>query len=258
MERNNRWMVIFLVVLAALVVSACKPKSTTMTNEPAAVVEEIPGSELKRVVLTEKAAERLGIQTVTVREEQIVRKQILGGEVVAQGGAATASPGKLWVRVPLNGTDMKMVARDQPALVMPLGDDDEEDSDDDENGLLANLEEALGLDEDEDEDTRDSALYYTIDSTRVALGQRVLVQLSLSSSGIAGKIIPYAALIYDVNGRTWVYTKEPNALAFVRHEVTVDFITDEVVVLMEGPPAGTEIVTMGGQELYGAETGVSK
>lgn len=258
MERNYRWMLVVLAVLAVLVLAACKPKATTQTKEPPSVVEEIPGSDLKRVVLTEKAAERLGIETVTVREEQIVRRQTLGGEIVAQAGAATASPGKLWVRVPINGTDMKMVARDQPVLVMPLGDDDEEDSDDEENGLFAELDEALGLDDGEDEDNDDTALYYSIDSAMVALGQRVLVQLSLSSNGIPGKVIPYAALIYDAHGGTWVYTKDPDALAFVRYEVSVDFIEGDLVVLIEGPPAGTEVVTVGGQELFGAETGVSK
>jgi len=72
------------------------------------------------------------------------------------------------------------------------------------------------------------------------------------------KVIPYAALIYDAEGGTWVYTKEPNALAFVRYAVIIDFIEGDMVVLTEGPPAGTEIVTVGGQELFGTETGVSK
>ncbi len=45
---------------------------TPVKSEPAKV-ESIPGSNFKRVTLTAKAASRLGIQTVPVREEKVVR-----------------------------------------------------------------------------------------------------------------------------------------------------------------------------------------
>lgn len=45
-------------------------------------VEKIPGSDTKRVTLTAKAAERLGITTGRVGEEQIVRKQMVSGLIV--------------------------------------------------------------------------------------------------------------------------------------------------------------------------------
>lgn len=255
MERNNRWMVIALVILTILLLSACKKNSTPTSSEPSSSVKEIPGSDLKRVVLTEKAAERLGLQTVTVREETMVRRETIVGEVVTQRGEMVPNPNQVWIRVPLNERDMKMVARDQPAWVLPLVIDDEEDSDDEEDGIFAELDDILGED-----DREGTALYYLVDSPKTGLlsGEKVFVAVSLSESGELRKVIPYAALIYDVNGGTWVYTKEPNALAFIRYSVIVDYITDEVVVLTKGPPVGAEVVTVGGQELFGAETGVSK
>jgi len=255
MKHSNLW-IIFILIVAGLLLAGCTPKSETPAKVVASQVEEIEGSELKRVILTKKAAERLDLQTVAVREESIVKRRTVAGEVVAKRGQTVANPNQMWLRVPFNATDMKMVARNQPARVLPfVTDDDEEDSDDDENGILVELDELLGLD-----DGEDSALYYLVDSAKTGLisGQRVYVDVSLSESGALRKIIPYAALIYDADGGTWVYTKEPNALAFVRYAVTVDFIEGDMVVLTEGPPAGTEIVTVGGQELFGTETGVSK
>lgn len=52
-------------------------KSSAVTLQPVA------GSSVKRVVLSAKAAERLGIETGTVREEPIVFRQMVSGLVVA-------------------------------------------------------------------------------------------------------------------------------------------------------------------------------
>ncbi len=69
--------------------------------------------------------------------------------------------------------------------------------------------------------------------------------------------IPYAALLYDSTGATFVYTS-PEPLVFVRHPVTVEFIEGDLVVLQNGPPVGTAVVTAGGAELTGVEFGVGK
>lgn len=64
--------------------------------------------------------------------------------------------------------------------------------------------------------------------------------------------IPYAALIYDAAGKTWVYTN-PEARTFNRAAVAVDRINGNVVHLTSGPPAGTDVVTVGAAELFGVE-----
>ncbi|MEZ4663152.1 MAG: hypothetical protein R2911_36865 [Caldilineaceae bacterium] len=70
-------------------------------------------------------------------------------------------------------------------------------------------------------------------------------------------VVPYSALIYDNNGGTWIYTS-PDALTYVRTEVTVDFIEGDMVVLTDGPGVGTEVATVAVAELYGTDTGVGK
>ncbi len=76
-------------------------------------------------------------------------------------------------------------------------------------------------------------------------------------NGASRKVIPYAALIYDLQGKTWTYTS-PEALTFVRQAITVDYIEGDMVVLVDGPTAGTAVATVGVPELYGADTGIGK
>jgi hypothetical protein len=138
-------MVVGLIIAALPLVACGQTTSVTADKIQPAVVEKIDGTELKRVILTEKAAQRLGIQTVLVREEQI--------------------------------------------------------------------------------------------------------------NGLQRRVIPYAAVIYGLKGETWTYTS-PEALTFVRQSITVDYIEGDLVVLTDGPPVGTAVVTVGVAELYGADTGV--
>jgi len=66
------------------------------------------------------------------------------------------------------------------------------------------------------------------------------------------KIMPYAALIYGADGNTYTYTA-PEPLTFVRQEIKIDHLDGDSVVLSEGPPAGTKVVTVGAAEVYGTE-----
>ncbi len=74
----------------------------------------------------------------------------------------------------------------------------------------------------------------------------------VSRSPSPRKVVPYAAVLYDPTGRTWVYTR-PEPQTFVRHEIVVDYIVGDLAVLSDGPPVGTAIVTVGATELFGAE-----
>jgi hypothetical protein len=68
-------------------------------------------------------------------------------------------------------------------------------------------------------------------------------------------VIPYAALLYDEHGDTWVFTNT-EGLSFIRQSVIVDRIVGDLAILTDGPTSGTLVVTLGASELYGAETGV--
>jgi hypothetical protein len=67
--------------------------------------------------------------------------------------------------------------------------------------------------------------------------------------------IPYSAILYDADGKTWTYTN-PEPLVFVRAPITVEQIQGDTATLSSGPPAGTLVVTVGAEELLGTEVGV--
>ena len=66
------------------------------------------------------------------------------------------------------------------------------------------------------------------------------------------KVVPYGALIYDAQGKTYVYVAS-TPLSFQRAEVKVDRIAGQRALVSSGPPAGTSVVTTGATEVYGTE-----
>lgn len=70
-------------------------------------------------------------------------------------------------------------------------------------------------------------------------------------------IVPYAGVLYDVQGQAWAYTS-PEPLVFVRHRLIIEYIDGDRAVLSAGPPLGTAVVTVGAAELYGIEFGIGK
>jgi hypothetical protein len=66
----------------------------------------------------------------------------------------------------------------------------------------------------------------------------------------------YSSVIYDLDGDAWVYTVTA-PLTFVREAIVVEQITKDFAYISEGPPAGTQVVTVGVPELYGTEVGVN-
>jgi hypothetical protein len=96
----------------------------------------------------------------------------------------------------------------------------------------------------------------TDDLKRVTFTAEGAKRIGLQTEAVreAGKrrVVPYAAVIYDPEGTTFVYTS-PKALVYVREEIEVDRIEGDRALLSDGPPAGTEVVTVGAAEVYGAE-----
>jgi hypothetical protein len=71
------------------------------------------------------------------------------------------------------------------------------------------------------------------------------------------KVISHAAVLYDEAGDTWTFTS-PEPLTFLRQPIDIDYIAGGSVMLLNGPPAGTTVVTVGAAELLGAELGVGE
>jgi hypothetical protein len=67
-------------------------------------------------------------------------------------------------------------------------------------------------------------------------------------------VIPYDAVLYDVDGGTWTYTS-PNPLVYQRADIGIARIDGVSAILTRGPPAGTQVVTAGAPEIWGVEYG---
>jgi hypothetical protein len=274
MERTShdrRAVLLSLAAGAPLALMACAQAPAKSGKAEAPVQVEVQGSSgAARVVLSEKAAERLGVRTTPVREEQVGRTRTVGGVIVnpvaAPAAAAAAAPrpgviavpgvapvgGDVLVRVRLSEGDHQKVDRSRPAHVSPL-----------ENrpiratggtGIAVRPVEAPPG----DVEGEGMALYYAADGAGHGLttAQRVLVELPLGAAE-ARRVVPYSAVLYDLKGEAWVFVSaQPRT--FVRQRISVDFIDGERAVLSEGPPAGAAVVSVGAAELYGAETGIGK
>jgi hypothetical protein len=134
MINRNPWFGLVIILIAALGLAACGQEPTYEKIEPAELVDQGDGRNL--VILTEKAAERLDIQTETVREESIHLTRTYGGQVSKSSGDSAAM-----VMVSLTEEEKGMVDTNFPALIIPLEDDDEEDSDEEESGFSAEFDE---------------------------------------------------------------------------------------------------------------------
>jgi len=262
------------VALAAMTTLALAASPGPAGKSAAVTLEKIPGSSAKRVILSPKAAERLGIQTGKVSEDTIVRRQMVAGLVTPPvdsgsqskqaagvfGGfsqtAATPPPpvaakslpaaDEVWVLVTLSPAEWERLAKDRPARVLPLFTRDKFGTD-----VLARPSGMPPL-----EDTKRSMLnvYYVVPGKNadLALNKRMRIELQLAGDEGKQKVVPYGAVYYDAKGAAWVYVNTA-PFTFERQRIGVDRIEGDLAVLTEGPPVGTPVVTVGAALLYGAE-----
>jgi hypothetical protein len=67
-----------------------------------------------------------------------------------------------------------------------------------------------------------------------------------------GTVMPHSAVIYDAEGHSYAYTS-PEPRTYVRQKIVIDHVDGDSVMLTDGPPAGTEVVTVGAALVYGSE-----
>jgi hypothetical protein len=282
--QNNNLLILSGLAMLGLHTSACQRGAVKDETEHPAKVERIEGSDLHRVILTEKAILRIGLKTDVVREVEVTPTRTFWGEVVPSAAAPAAEgPPKGWVRVRLLANELLTLAREVPARIF------DRDDDDDDDGVTAQAvkeEDDDGEDEGRDNDRDDEKspagyrapaagerqilaarlkhaarkqvkgkqVYYAVEgeSRGWVPEQRVRVKLPLSGGGTKRRIVPYSSLIYDSHGQTWIYTS-PEPRTFIRQKVEVDYVLGNRAILSEGPPAGTVVASVGAAELYGTE-----
>ncbi len=233
---SRRTPTILLLTAAALVLPACGYSAAAdEEGDGPASVEQVDGSDQARVVVKPAAARRIGLETAPVALGQVDRNLVVRGTVVAGDG------GTLSVRVALPSASAGSVDASRPARILDLG------------GRAGLVAPATAPPSGPGVPGGGGARYYRLAGAGAGLhaGARLRVQLALHGSG-QRKTVPYSAVIYWIDGGTWVYART-GPLTFMRRPIAVDEVDGDVAVLTSGPPAGTQIVSVGGEELLGTE-----
>jgi len=229
----RRAMTYLLLIAAALTVSACGYSAAAEENgDGPARVEPVEDSDLSKVVLRPSAAKRIGLATTTVAIGSVDRNLVVPGTAVATNGK-----GSVAVRVTLPGASAGSVDASRPARILGLGGRED---------LIAPAQAPPP-----GRPGGGGARYYRLDGSTVHPGQKLRVQLAQKGGG-QKETVPYSAVIYWIDGGAWVYTQIA-PLTFVRAPIVIDEVDGDTAVLTSGPPAGTRIVSVGGEELLGTE-----
>ena len=101
-------------------------------------------------------------------------------------------------------------------------------------------------------------LFYAVDNRSAGYrpNQRVGVSVPLQEKS-KGLVVPRSAILNDIHGNTWVYTKIGD-LIYARQRVEVRFSEGDLAVLDKGLSIGALVVTDGAPELFGTEFGIGK
>lgn len=185
-------------------------------------------------------------------QDGIIRvEHAIAGEGVAAGAPLfeVMNTNVVWVKVPVYVGEEQEIAKDQPAHLSNL---------EDRTGAKSVVAPpvsapptALALSSTVD-------LYYEIENPdrRFRPGQKVNANLALNEDQ-ESLVVPYSAVMTDINGGTWVY-ENVSEYKFVRRRVQIRYVADGIAVLASGPAVGSKIVTQGAAELFGTEMGFAK
>jgi len=91
---------------------------------------------------------------------------------------------------------------------------------------------------------------------RIGIQTAPVTLLRVAPHGRRAAVIPYSAVLYDNYGHAYTYTRRM-PLQYVRRPIVVNRITGNSALLSSGLPAGTRVVSVGAEELYGIELGVT-
>ena len=161
----------------------------------------------------------------------------------------TRVPDMLWVKVPVYVGELNQLALDEEAAL---------------TGLDGRVSEASPMVQPVKAPPSAAAATSTVDlfyalknpeGERVP-GQRVAILIPLKTE-TESLIIPWAAVLYDINGGAWVYEQLGNQ-RYTRRRVEVHHVAGNEAILSRGPEPGTKVVTDGVAEIFGTEFGTGK
>lgn len=155
----------------------------------------------------------------------------------------------IWVRVPLPVGDLESIDRAAPAQIGKLSEP---------AGARLPLANPVAAPPSANPLAATVDVYYEMPNPGRQLlpGQRLGATIPLAGAS-ENLTVPWSALVFDIHGGTWIY-ELVGPHRFARRRVHVGYTVGQDAVLSSGPPAGTQVVVVGAQQLFGAETGFVK
>ena len=190
-----------------------------------------------------------GIMVRTPLEGVLQSVAAAPGQTVAAAAPlfSVAQSEGLWVKVQLFVGERALVDRSKPADVVTLGET---------HGPPIQAVPVTGPPS-ADPATATTDLFYELkNTTGVRIGERVSVRLPLSGAE-QGLVVPTSAILYDLNGGSWIY-EMTGPTTFVRRRVEIRSQLGDRTLLARGIDPGKKVVTAGAAELFGTEFGAGK
>lgn len=189
---------------------------------------------------------------MTSPQDGVLRAVHVGAGQAVSGGTPlfqVDSLGTVWVRVPIYVGDLKDVVRNVPARVSTLS------AAPSTTPLLAS---PVSGPPSANADAATSDLYYALENASGNLhpGEKVAVTLALKSSE-ESLVVPWSAILHDLNGGTWVY-ENVSPQVYARRRVEVRLVMDGLAILTRGLAPGVKVVSVGAAEIFGTEFGTGK
>ncbi|MEO6212091.1 MAG: efflux RND transporter periplasmic adaptor subunit [Vicinamibacterales bacterium] len=171
------------------------------------------------------------------------------GQSVAAGAPlfSVAQDDAMWVRVAVYVGDRDAIDGTQPAAIFSLG-----------GGGAITTAARVNAPASANPLASTADLFYApvAVTDRLHAGDRVNVQLPLRDSQSA-LVVPAAAIVYDMQGGTWVYVALGDH-RFARRRVDVKGQSGARTIIERGLQSGQKVVTDGAAELFGTEFGAGK
>ncbi len=201
---------------------------------------------------------------IEVPEGGILRTvSALPGQSVPSGTALfeVVDLSTVWVRVPLPVGDADMIDRNAVAQVGKLST---------VSSTLPSPAKPIPAPPSANPLAATVDVFYELANTdsKLTPGQRLGVTIPLGNANEC-RTIPWSAIVFDINGGTWVYVQTATH-TYTRRRVLVSHTEGENAILADtlpdaptktpaiGPSVGAKIVTAGTHQLFGAETGFVK
>lgn len=193
----------------------------------------------------------VSISIAAPRDGALQKILVNPGQAVA-GGAPLfeiANLGSVWIRVPIYVGELNRIDRRQTARVRALND---------APGAVTRQARPVNAPPTADPVANTADLYFELANQDSALRPGQKLGVMLSERGIEESlVVPWSAVLHDINGGTWVYENTGPQL-YARRRVEIRRVLDSRAVLARGPAVGAKIVATGAAELFGTEFGTGK